>query len=398
MHTGITAFCLAGVVLIPFLAMIAGSDRAGATATDEILRDSMPLADWLRMAVPGTMTHQLFVPIVYIGIVPSLLAIVGMASSIRARAARPWIALLVLTIVISAGRFLPPIGAMLAHMPLTILRYPARVVPIGAFALIALAVIGFDRTFARFGRIISVPLAVLLIVADLVPHIAPLLHSAPFDVHAVPYSLNIGRDGKIMRLNEPQRAFDRRAWIAGYLNLFERRFDAWTAAPVVAQSYIQAYETALRRRDVLDGMSIAYLLESTPRGMVAKHNLEAFPLAFFRDASGRLFRPAALAFTTSAVFIILDAPGDGTVVVTQRDAPGWSVEIDHRDATEQRIGIFRAVRVGRGHHEIVWRYHPRSFAIGIALTILAIARMLLSKNFVKRKRHKKNFHGDAEFA
>ena len=398
LDTAITAFCLAGVVLIPFLAMIAGSDRAGATTAAEILRDSMPLADWVRVAVPGAMTHQLFVPIVYIGIVPSLLAIVGIASSIRTRAARPWIVLLVVTIVIAAGQYLPPVGAMLARMPLTILRYPARVVPIGSFALIALAVIGFDRAFARFARLVSVPLAVVLIIADLVPHIAPLLHSGPFDVHAVPYSLNIGRDGKIIRQNEPERAFDRRAWIAGYLNLFERRFDAWTAAPVVAQSYIQAYETALRRRDVLDGMSIAYILEATPRGVVAKHNLAAFPLAFFRDDGGHLFRPAALAFTTSAVFVILDAPSDGTVIVTQRDAPGWSVEIDHRAANAQRIGLFRGVRVTRGHHEIVWRYHPRSFSIGIALTILAMARMLLSKKFVKRMWHKKNFDDEEEFA
>jgi hypothetical protein len=396
--TAVTAFCLAGVVLIPFLAMIAGSDRAGATTAAEILRDSMPLADWFRVAVPGVMTHQLFVPIVYIGIVPSILAIVGAASSIRTRAARPWLVLLVATIVIAAGQYLPPVGALLAHLPLTILRYPARVVPIGAFALIALAVIGFDRAFARFAKFVSVPLAVVLIIADLVPHIAPLLHSAPFDVHAVPYSLNIGRDGKIIRLSEPERAFDRRAWIAGYLNLFERRFDAWTASPVVAQSYIQAYETAVRRRDVLDGMSIAYILEATPRGVVAKHNLEAFPLAFFRDDGGRLFRPAALAFTTSAVFVILDAPSDGTVIVTQREAPGWSVEIDQRDASAQRIGIFRGVRVTRGHHEVVWRYHPRSFAIGIALTILAIARMLLSKKFVKRMWPQKNFAGDEKLA
>jgi hypothetical protein len=398
LDTAITAFCLAGVVLVPFLAMIGGSDRAGATVADEILRDSMPLADWLRLALPGEMTHQLFVPIVYIGIVPSVLALAGIASSLRTRAARPWIVLLVVTIVVAAGRFLPPVGWLLAHLPLTVLRYPARVVPIGALALIALAVIGFDRTFARFGRFISAPLAVLLIIADLVPHIAPLLHSAPFDVHAVPYSLNIGRDGKIVRLNEPERAFDRRAWIAGYLNLFERRFDAWTAAPVVSRSYTEAYETALRRRDVLDGMSIAYILESTPRGMVAKRNPGAFPLAFFRDGGGNLFRPAALAFTSSAVFVILDAPGDGTLVVTQRDAPGWSVEVDHRAVVAQPIGLFRAVHVTRGHHEIVWRYHPRSFAIGIALTILAIARMLLSKKFVKRKWHKKNFDRDAEFA
>jgi hypothetical protein len=396
--TALTAFCLAGVVLIPFLAMIIGSDRAGATPADEILRDSMPLGDWLHVAWSFGATHQLFVPIVYIGIVPVVLAVAGVIASVPVRAARPWIVLLVVAIIIAAGKFIPPVGAMLVHMPLTVFRYPARVVPIATLAIVALAVIGFDRFVPRMGKWVGVPLAVVLIIADVVPHIAPLLRSAPFNVHGLPYSLNIGRDGKIIRLRQPERAFDRRVWVSGYLNLLERRFDSWTAAPVVAQSYIEAYESALKRRDVLDGMSIAYVLEPAAGGVVARRNNSAYPLAFFRDDRGNLFRPPVLAFTTRAVFIALDAPSDGTVIVTQQNASGWSVEVDRREAAQQRIGIFRAVRVTRGHHEIIWMYHPRAFAIGSALTILAIARMFLSKKIVKGKRHKKNFDRDAEFA
>jgi len=327
-----------------------------------------------------------------------LLAIAGAVAGRRTRAARAWIALLVVVIVVAAGKFLPPVAWLLVHMPLTILRYPARVVPLGALAIVALAVIGFDRVIPRLGRYAGASLAIVLVIADLVPRVAPLLHSAPFDVHAVPYSLNIGRDGKIARLMQPDRAFDRRVWISGYLNLFERRFDAWTAAPVVSRSYVGAYETALHRPEALDAMSIAYILASTPRGVVAEHNPHAFPLAFFRDDGGRVYRPAVLAFTTSGVFAGLDAPASGTLVVTQQDAPGWSVEIDHRAAAAEREGIFRAVRISGGHHEIIWRYHPRSFVIGSALTILAIARLLFSKIFVKRRWHKKNLKRDAEFA
>ena len=398
LDAALTAFCLAAITLLPFLAMIGGSDRAGATPADEILRDSMPLADWLHVVWPGGVTHQQFVPIVYMGIVPVVLAIAGILAAVRMRAARPWVALLVFAIVLAAGKFIPPVGAMLVHMPVTILRYPARVVPLGALAIVALAVIGFDRFVPRIGKWIGAPLAVVLIIADVVPHIAPLLRSAPFNVHSLPYSQNVGRDGKIIRLAQPERAFDRRVWISGYLNLFERRFDSWTAAPVVSQKYLQAYESALGRRDVLDGMSIAYILEKSGTGIVARHNNAAYPLAFFRDDSGRVFRPPVLAFTSRAVFIALDAPSDGTIVVTQQNASGWSVDVDHREAAQQPIGIFRAVRVPRGHHEIIWRYHPRAFAIGSALTILAIARMLLSKNFVKRRWHKKSFDRDAEFA
>src|SRR5262249_35535305 len=207
-----------------------------------------------------------------------------------------------------------------------------------------------------------------------------------------------GRDGKIVRVMQPQHAFDRRIWISGYLNLLERRFDAWTAAPVVSQTYVQAYQEALRRREVLDGMSIAYILEAAPTGVVARHNTNAFPLAFFRDDSGRIFRPATLAFTTSAAMIALDAPADGTLVGTQQNAPGWSGAADHRPAAALRGNLFHVVQIKNGHHDIVWRYHPRGFLIGSVLTTLMIARMLLSKKFVKRMWHKKNFESDAEFA
>ena len=398
LDTATTAFCLSAVVLLPFVAMIAGSDRAGATPAGEILRDSMPLGDWIHIAWTRGSMHQSFVPVIYMGIVPVLLAIAGIVAGWRSRVVLSAVALLLLSIAVAAGRFFAPASGLLVHLPLTILRYPARVVPIGALAIIVLAVIGFDRAIPMRWRSIAFPVAAALILVDVVPHVAMLLQSAPFDVHGVPYSLNIGRDGKIVRQDQPQREFDRRIWISGYLNLLERRFDAWTAAPVVSQSYVRAYEAALHRRDALDGMSIAYILESTPNGIVARHNSGAFPLAFFRDDAGRVFRPAILAFTTRAVLIALDAPSDGTIVVTQQNAGGWSVEIDHQPAIAQNGNLFREVRISRGHHEVVWSYHPRAFTIGSVLTMLMLARMLLSKKIVKRMRHKKNFERDAEFA
>ncbi|HUJ13193.1 MAG TPA: hypothetical protein VL284_05310 [Thermoanaerobaculia bacterium] len=393
----VTSFCLAGIVLIPFLAMIGGSDRAGRVAPEEILRDSMPWSDWLRLVVPG-LTRQQFIPIVYIGIVPALLAIGGIASIGRVRAARWWLLLVACVVVLAAGAFFAPAAALFVHSPVTFLRYPARVVPLGALAISALAAIGFDR----FMALVKAPwvffAAIALIIADVVPHIAPLLHSAPFDVHAVPYSLNVGRGGKIIRIRQPERGFDRAAWISGYLNLFERRYDAWTAAPVISESYLRAYETALRDRRALDAMSIEFVIERGPRGMIVERNPETYPLAYFRDASGRITAPSSLAFTTSGVFMNIDALSDGVVVVTQQNAQGWDVDVDRAAAMAERDGVFRAVRVTRGHHEIVWRYHPRSFAIGIALTILGCARMLLEKFFVKREWHKKLFSRRREFS
>src|SRR5205814_186985 len=90
---------------------------------------------------------------------------------------------------------------------------------------------------------VTAPLVVLLVIVDLVPRVGPLLQSAPFDPH-LPYARVVGRDGKIGRIMPPKLStIDRRAWIAGYLNLFEHRFDAWTAAPVVSESYTRVDTT-----------------------------------------------------------------------------------------------------------------------------------------------------------
>lgn len=385
----LTAFFLASVQLLPFLAIIAGTDRVGAVPREEVLRDSMTLGDWLRMAVPGAVTtHQHFIPIVYIGIVPALLALIGIFS----RAARPWLVLLAVSVILSTG-----MGGVLAKLPLTIIRYPARVVPLGALAIIALAVIGFERA-ARAIPFLWLPMAaVALIVADLVPRIAPLLYSAPFD-SGVPYDRNIGRDGKILRVDQPQRGFNRRIWISGYLNLFEHRFDAWTAAPLVSEAYTKAYATALHGRDQLNAMAVRYILSPSRGGVTVHRNPEALPMAYWRGASGQIVRASSLAFSTSAVHVVIDAPSDGVVVLTQQAAASWDVEVDGARAAALRDGVFRAVKVNSGHHAIAWRYHPRALMVGMAFTVLALTRMLLSRNFVKRKWHKKNFEAASKIS
>ena len=105
-----------------------------------------------------------------------------------------------------------------------------------------------------------------------------------------------------------------------------------------------------------------------------------------------------IAFTTSAIHVGVDAPFDGTLVVTQQLAPGWRVTIDGHDSDPLRAGVFRAVRLTRGHHDVTWRYRPMSLVVGACVTLLAMLRLLLSLIFVKRRAHENFFRASLQIA
>ena len=163
----------------------------------------------------------------------------------------------------------------------------------------------------------------------------PLLESAPFDPHPVPYDRSVGRDAKLVRLGfgRAQMA-QRRAWIAGYLNLFEHRFDAWTAAPAVPLAYAETYQAAMTQRSgaMLKAMSVGYIITQREGRFVALRDIHALPMAYLRGADGRIAGTSLLAFTGSSMFVTADAPFDATLVVTQQLVPGWRAAIDgHED-------------------------------------------------------------------
>lgn len=408
LDTAATAFAVSAVQLFPFLAFVRQSDRAGSVAAEEILRDSMPLGDWFRAFIPPTLApgtpQQQFIPVVYIGFIAAILAIVGIIAGRRLRFVHVAVAAFVLSALLAAGSHFPPSGWLLTHLPVTLLRYPARMVPLAALAIHALAAVGFDAV-SRVARYSWLPLlAAAIIVVDLTPAIAPLMQSDPYDPHPGPYAPYIARDGKLIRFMREQTTrwgFDRHTWISGYLNLFERRLDAWTAAPVVSQAYGDAYRQAIQSRAAFDALGAMYVLSDRPvsglvlmarwREVLLYRNPQARPLAYWVGDDGRIERAGMLAFTTRGVNITVDAPADGTVVITQQNAPGWRVVVDEHPAAPLRVGIFRGVRVTRGHHAIAWRYRPSSFLFGAMFTVIGLLRMLLSPIFVKARAREKNF-------
>jgi hypothetical protein len=266
------------------------------------------------------------------------------------------------------------------------------VVPLAVLGICALAAIGCDGVIR--GRW-QVAIA-LLMFADVAIQIQPLLITAKFNPHRVPYSPAIGRGAKILPMNTPT-VFDRDSWISGYLNLYGRRFDALTPAPVSSQRY-GVYLQSIEQRGGLagiDALSAGYILAPADvppfrrievrNGVVAQWNPYAYPLAYSRyDKGHRLGSVKSLAFTTSSVFIDVDMPSDGEVILTQQAAPGWHVTVDGGEATPQEIGLFRGVHVARGSHAVKWSYRPLPLFIGAVLSFAALMRLFLLNWFVKR--------------
>jgi len=443
---GAGAFGLSAIQLLPFLELLRGSDRAARLAPAQIFRESMRVADWVRIVVPPTFgtepldphLSQHFIPIIYVGIPAVLLAVVALVErrapsrgERRPRAAvatlLSWLALLLFAIIVAAG------PSIFAALPLTLFRYPARVVPFGALAIAALAAIGWDRL--RPNRRWVDLVIVVVILVDLLPRERLLLVTRPFTTDFVPYSASIGRAAKVLRL--PSKPItNRSAWMAGYLNLYQRRFDASTAAPVVNERYLRLHDAAIAqgKPELVDLIDAGYILADHPMPLRAATkagpvtvyiNPTAPPMATFFSravsfpsadaalkaaidtpdryalfvwpAAGAPLKSAtpfvlAAASTELDAFharVVVETPHDGVVVLTQQDAPAWHVYVDGVERPKLlAAGIFRAVEVKKGRHEIIWRYRSRALFFGTLMTIVTAASLQLS-TFVKRSRTKK---------
>src|SRR5436309_7668669 len=183
-----------------------------------------------------------------------------------------------------------------------------------------------------------------------------MLATEPFNPTCVTYPAAIGRDSKIVRVGM-QNNRDREDWILGYLNLYQRRFDTWTASPVIAQRYAAVIRPAIIHGDLatLNDASAGYILAppalgavntiAAAPGVIVHRNLHAKPLAYFRDAAHRIDAVKVLAFTPSSVFITVDAPSAGDVIVTQQMSSGWRVEVDGVRAAANESALFRTVHI-----------------------------------------------------
>jgi hypothetical protein len=396
---GALALALGAVQIFPFLEWLQGSNRI-ATATLSDRSDAMHPAMWLRMFVPQRLMIPQFIPLMYAGVLTAIAAIAGL---LRGRRALGWLALVVIAVVVSAG------PELVYAMPI---RFPSRMVVIGMIGVAGLATLGLDLFKPRYPAVWI--LLAMLAAADVLRVAGPLLQSAPFESLQATLDPSIARTTKLFRL--PQKASplaDPIPWLYGYQNLYGRRFDTGSRTPAVPLRYEQLFDAASRgRTDLISFLSggvvlsdadlplrgIARLREvrvyandgalpmitvwTSARGATAD---EAFSNLMKRVAPGTLHvtpprsvagRPSVSGvangrFTLSSVAFEVNAAG--IVMITQRDAPGWTVTVDGQERPRLLAnGIFRAVEVGPGRHRVEWKYRPRSLILGAVVSTLAV--------------------------
>lgn len=90
--------------------------------------------------------------------------------------------------------------------------------------------------------------------------------------------------------------------------------------------------------------------------------------------------------TANTVSLKVTAPAVGYVVLTDTFYPGWQARVDGQPAQIYPANLaFRAVAVEAGQHEISFTYQPRSFIIGLWISIIALIGVIGIAFFLNKK-------------
>jgi uncharacterized membrane protein len=328
--SGMLAILLSAAQLLPFLELLRGSDRMAHRGADA-LSESIALSDWLATVIPapgpsggvGALElSQRYILSIYLGVLIVFAAGIAAIGALRLdrsrqRAVAGILGLLLAAMILAAGKWISFVALLWTELGLDVNRFPARLIPLVALGVTALAAIGLDLAgelprrwrpaailllvallglaafvfptqagdrwawmimigwvlvigllmVVRRGLLIPAIIVVLMMI-DFTVAARPLLVSRPFDRNLEPYRSQVQPPWKLIRLFEygttPLRIADRRSWLHGYLNLLIGCFDATTAAPVVPREYPVLHDRAVTepRLDLVDFLSAAFLATS----------------------------------------------------------------------------------------------------------------------------------------
>ena len=74
----------------------------------------------------------------------------------------------------------------------------------------------------------------------------------------------------------------------------------------------------------------------------------------------------------------IDAKKNGTLLFTTIFDPSWSIYLDGKKVEQKEVfETFNGIDITRGRHNIVMKFVPQGFYVGLLLTIMAICILIL---------------------
>jgi hypothetical protein len=107
---------------------------------------------------------------------------------------------------------------------------------------------------------------------------------------------------------------------------------------------------------------------------------DAAAAASVRQAAGspgaaRLTRPSP-----ERIIVVVDAASESVLEVGEHFDPGWRVQVDGKTAAAVAVdGAIEGAVVPAGHHTVELRFRPTGFVPGLAVAILALLIVLVTK-------------------
>ncbi len=120
-----------------------------------------------------------------------------------------------------------------------------------------------------------------------------------------------------------------------------------------------------------------------PRAMA----LLAEPVAMPEPAKGSGGAATIARYTNRHVTIRASLPASGLLVLADSYFPGWHVYVDGREEKIARVNLFfRGVILSAGEHVVDFDYAPRSFAVGLAISLTTVGGVVLGSVIAGRRR------------
>jgi hypothetical protein len=83
---------------------------------------------------------------------------------------------------------------------------------------------------------------------------------------------------------------------------------------------------------------------------------------------------------------IAESTRPGVLVLADMWYPGWQATVDGNPTAVLAVdGVFRGVEVGQGAREVVFKYYPASFRIGMVVSLAGLAVLLLLMVLYRRR-------------